>query len=127
MNQSLRNLRAAELKSCFDQFFRNHPRARQQSFSREIAKSQLGRKTRDRQNCRTLQHAGESLRELGISHGIGRSHVYRPTDLRVLNDPLDGRHKIVDVNPTPPLMAVADLTSEPQSEREQHLLQFSAS
>ena len=113
----------SELKPALLQLLRNHSGARQNPLLRKFSKRQLRRKTRHRNNRRTLHHRRQHSGELRIGHRIRRGHIHRtPQRFSPQNLP-DRRHNIVNMNPTPPLPAAAYPPAQAKPKRPQHLLE----
>jgi len=67
------------------------------------------------QTRRALQGVGQCPRETRIRYWIRRSHVHWPSKPIILQYVMNRRNPVINVDPTPPLVTIADSAAQAQA------------
>ncbi len=78
----------------------------------ELTHGQADHKRRCRHEGRAVQNLTQRLSQVAISNRIGRTEIKSSAGLLLLKNKEDGRHKIIQMQPRKPLIAISEGTAD---------------
>src|SRR5581483_2505654 len=98
----------------------------EQKLVRHLAENQACGEGGHGEDGRAAEHGSQRTGELGVGYRAGRHEIHGTRKLIGLQDVIHAADPILNVNPTPPLPAIADVAAEPEAKGTKHLVQGAA-